>query len=253
MAKAWYPVIDYIACKECGTCVAKCPHGVFDTAKAPTPVVTNPESCIDHCHGCGNRCPVGAITYVGDDTGWTPPNGTQEAEEACCSCGCEAASEKKVVVEYLYLDLQTCDRCIGTDAALDEVMAELTPALKLAGFEIEYNKIEMKTAELAEKYQFLSSPTIRVNGQDICGPVKENSCGCCSEISGTDVACRVFEYNGESYDVPPKEMLAGAILKTVFGGADSCSCGDYKLPDNLKAFYEGKTSKSACSCGGSCC
>jgi len=253
MAKAWYPVIDYIACKECGTCVAKCPHGVFDTAKAPTPVVTNPESCIDHCHSCGNRCPVGAITYVGDDTGWTPPNGTQEAEEACCSCGCEAASEKKVVVEYLYLDLQTCDRCIGTDAALDEVMEELTPALKLAGFEIEYNKIEMKTAELAAKYQFLSSPTIRVNGQDICGPVKENSCGCCSEISGTDVACRVFEYNGESYDVPPKEMLAEAILKTVFGATDSCSCGDYKLPDNLKSFYEGKTSKSACSCGGSCC
>lgn len=253
MAKTWYPVIDYIACKECGTCVAKCPHGVFDTAKAPTPVVTNPEFCVDHCHGCGNRCPVGAITYVGENTGWTPPNGTRESEEACCSCGCEAPSEKKVIVEYLFLDLQSCDRCIGTDAALDEVMATLTPALKLAGFEIEYSKLEMKTAELAAKYQFLSSPTIRVNGQDICGSVKENSCGCCSEISGTDVACRVFEYKGESYDVPPKEMLAGAILKTAFGAADSCSCGGYQLPDNLKTFYEGKTGKSACSCGGSCC
>lgn len=253
MAKTWYPVIDYIACKECGTCVTKCPHGVFDTAKAPAPVVTNPEACVDHCHGCGNRCPVGAIAYVGDDTGWTPPNGTPESEEACCSCGCEAPSEKKIVVEYLYLDLHTCDRCIGTDAVLDEVMAALTPALKLAGFEIKYNKIEMETAELAAKYQFLSSPTIRVNGQDVCGPIKENSCGCCSEISGTDVACRVFEYNGESYDVPPKEMLAGAILKTIFGTTGGCSCCDYKLPDNLKTFYEGKSGKSACSCGGSCC
>lgn len=87
MAKTWYPVIDYITCKECGTCVAKCPHGVYDTAKVPSPIVKNPEACVDHCHGCGNRCPVGAITYVGEDTGWSPPNGTQESAESCCSCG----------------------------------------------------------------------------------------------------------------------------------------------------------------------
>lgn len=253
MAKTWYPVIDYLVCAECGTCVAKCPHGVYDAAKAPSPVVTNPEACIDHCHGCGNRCPVGAITYVGDDTGWTPPNGSQEPTESCCSCGCEASPEKKVTVEYLFLDLQSCDRCIGMGTALDEAMATLTPALQLYGYEVVYNKIEIKTAELAERFKLLSSPTIRVNGQDICGPVKENSCGCCSEISGTDVNCRIFEYRGESYEVPPKELLAEAILKTIFAKTDDCVCGNYQLPDNLKAFYEGKTSKSACSCGGSCC
>jgi len=254
MAKTWYPVIDYLTCVECGTCVAKCPHGVYDATKAPSPVVKNPEACVDHCHGCGNRCPVGAITYVGEDTDWTPPNGEPTAEEACCSCGCEAASEKKLVVEYLYLDLQTCDRCIGTDNVLDEVMLTLTPALKLAGFEVEYHKVEMGTAELATQYQFLSSPTIRVNGQDICQSVAENSCGCCSDISGTDVDCRVFEYNGESYEVPPKEMLAEAILQAVFGQAKAgCSCGGYELPKNLKTFFEGKTKKSGCSCGGDCC
>lgn len=254
MAKTWYPVIDYLTCVECGTCVAKCPHQVYDTAKAPSPIVKNPEACVDHCHGCGNRCPVGAITYVGDDTGWMPPNGIQEAEDACCSCGCEATSEKKIVVEYLYLDLQTCDRCIGTDNVLDEVMLTLTPALKLAGFEVVYNKVEMKTAEIAGKYQFLSSPTIRVNGQDICQSVAENSCGCCSEISGTDVDCRVFEYNGEAYEVAPKEMLAEAILQAVFGQSETgCSCSSYELPENLKTFFEGKTKKSGCSCGGDCC
>lgn len=249
MAKTWYPVIDYLTCAECGACVAQCPHGVYASAKAPTPFVLNPEACADHCHGCGNRCPVGAITYVGDDTGWTPPNGTQQSKEACRSCECEASSEKKIVVEYLYLDLQICDRCIRTDAVLDEVMAKLTPALRLAGFDIEYNKIEMKTAELAERYEFFSSPTIRVNGRDICTSVKENTCGCCSEISGADVDCRVFEYKGESHEVPPQEMLAEAVLRTIFGTAGNCSCGSYKLPDNLKAFYEGKTNKSACSCG----
>ncbi|MEA5144347.1 MAG: DUF2703 domain-containing protein [Oscillibacter sp.] len=254
MAKTWYPVVDYLICKECGTCIAKCPHGVYDIAKAPSPVVTNPGACIDHCHGCGNRCPVGAITYVGDDTGWTPPNGEQTAVESCCSCGYEASSEKKIVVEYLYLDLKTCDRCIGTDNVLDEVMLTLTPALELAGYEVEYKKVKMDTAKIAEQFRFLSSPTIRVNGQDICHSVAENSCGCCSDISGTDVDCRVFEYNGDTFEVPPKEMLAKAVLQTVFGQTETgCSCGDYTLPDNLKAFFKGKSSKTVCSCGGGCC
>lgn len=252
MAKTWYPVIDYLTCIECGTCVAKCPHGVYDMAKAPSPVVKKPEASVDHCHGCGNLCPVGAITYVGEDTGWTPQN--REQAESCCSCGCGMASERKIVVEYFYLDLETCDRCIGTDNVLDEVMMTLTPALNITGFEVEYNKIEMKTAEIATQYKFLSSPTIRVNGQDICQSVAENSCGCCSDISRTDVSCRVFEYNEEIYEVPPKEMIAEAILKAVFGQAEAgCSCEEYELPENLREFFEGKKSKSSCSCGGNCC
>ena len=252
MAKTWYPVIDYLTCIECGACISKCSHGVYDKAKAPSPVVKNPQACVDHCHGCGNICPVGAITYVGEDIGWTLPKAEQTTQEACCSCG-GAASEKKIVVEYLYLDLHTCDRCIGTDNVLDEVMLTLTPSLQLAGYGVVYNKVEMEMAELAKKYQFLSSPTIRVNGLDICMSVKENSCGCCSEISGADVDCRVFEYNGETYEVPPKEMLAETILRTVFGPPESgCSCGGYKLPENLETFFAGKTN-TKCACGGNCC
>jgi NAD-dependent dihydropyrimidine dehydrogenase PreA subunit len=251
MAEKWYPVIDYAACIECGTCVAKCPHNVYDAAKAPSPVVKDPQSCVDHCHGCGNRCPAGAITYVGDDTGWIPPNGERQTEESCCSCGC--SNSKRILVEYLYLDLKTCDRCIGTSGVLDEVVMVLTPALSLAGYEVQYDKVEMKTAELAEQYRFLSSPTIRVNGQDICQSVSENSCGCCGEISGTDVDCRVFEYGGETYEVPPKEMLAEAILKGVSGAPNGCSCGEYRLPDNLRAFYDGKSSKSDRACVKSSC
>lgn len=66
MAKKWYPVIDILTCVECGTCVEFCPHGVYDKQKAPVPVVVNPDSCIDHCHGCQKKCPSGAISYVGD-------------------------------------------------------------------------------------------------------------------------------------------------------------------------------------------
>lgn len=254
MAKTWYPVIDYLSCAECGMCVGFCPHGVYDVVKAPSPVVIQPEHCINHCHACGNNCPNGAITYVGDDTGWVPPHGEMpvETNEPCC-CGGEAA-DKTVSVEYLYLDLQTCDRCIGTDAVLEEVLQALRPALKLAGYEVTYKKIEVSTQKLAMQYHFLSSPSIRVNEQDIIGSVTETACGCCSEISGTDVDCRAYEYEGKTYDVPPKEMLAKAILTAVFVKKDSCSCGGYELPENLKRFFKGKTTKEPeCSCGSNCC
>ncbi len=254
MAKMWYPVIDYAVCADCGTCVEHCTHGVYDKLKAPSAVVVYPDGCVDHCHGCGNKCPTGAISYVGDDTDWTPPNGKPETEKPCCDCDCGDTSGNKVLVEYLYLDLNSCERCIGTDKVLDEVMLVLTPALRLAGFDVEYRKAEMASAEIALKYRFLSSPTVRVNGKDICKSVKENSCSCCGEISGSDVDCRVFEFNGEVFEVPPKEMLAKEILSAVFDKADGdYSCGDYELPENLRAFFDGKRNVSSCKCGcGNC-
>jgi len=74
MGKLWYPVIDDSTCIECGNCTEKCMHDVYDKAKAPAPTVVYPDGCIDHCHGCGNLCPSGSITYQGEDTGWVPPN-----------------------------------------------------------------------------------------------------------------------------------------------------------------------------------
>jgi MinD superfamily P-loop ATPase containing an inserted ferredoxin domain len=250
MAKTWYPVIDYLVCKECGSCVKKCSHGVYAKKKSPTPVVIQPESCVDHCHGCGNLCPQGAITYVGDDTGWMPPNSEKRENETACCCGGENKNaEKKVLIEYLYLDLKSCGRCIGTDTVLDEVLTVIAPALSLAGYQAAVRKTEIETAEMAAKYKFLASPTIRVNGRDIFKTVTENACGCCSNISGSSVDCRTFEYKNETYEVPPKELIAKAVLQCVFGNpSDEISSEEYALPQNLKDFFAGKISKQKCSC-----
>ena len=124
--------------------------------------------------------------------------------------------QKSVKIEYLYLDLNTCDRCCGTDVVLDEVVSLLRPVLETAGYQLDYEKVEMTTVKDAVRYEFLSSPTIRVNGKDICTSVKENACGCCSDISGTDVTCRVFTYEGADYEVAPKAMLVEEILRRVF-------------------------------------
>jgi len=87
MAERWYPVIDYSVCVECGSCSSFCRHGVYDRAKTPSPVVVDPAACVNRCHGCGDRCPVGAIAYVGDDTGWQPPHGRRSGDEGGCGCG----------------------------------------------------------------------------------------------------------------------------------------------------------------------
>ena len=173
----------------------------------------------------------------------------------CCSSATEEMGNKKILLEYLYLDLDVCNRCIGTEQVLDEVVTTLTPAIQLGGFEVEYRKIKMETPELAQQYQFESSPTIRINGKDICLNVQENPCDCCSDISGTNVDCRTFEYKGQSYEVPPKEMLAEVILQAVFSSTKEkcCADGEYALPENLEVFYKGKTEKSDCGCGSGCC
>ena len=173
-----------------------------------------------------------------------------------CCCGescCNGSDAKTVLVQYLYLDLKTCDRCIGADTVLEEVLLTISPALETAGYSVTLQKAKIANEELAKEYHFLASPTIRVNGHDICGTVEENACGCCGEISGTDVTCRTFAYEGQTYEVPPKAMLAEQILKAALGTEPSgCVCGEYTLPENLKNFFAGKEAKTDCCCGGSC-
>jgi NAD-dependent dihydropyrimidine dehydrogenase PreA subunit len=76
MSKTWYPMINSEKCAECGACVEKCTHGVYNKEKAPRPVVVYPEGCVQGCKGCGNLCPNGAIEYFGD------------AAPAAAECGC---------------------------------------------------------------------------------------------------------------------------------------------------------------------
>ena len=120
------------------------------------------------------------------------------------------------------------------------------------------NQVEvpsMTTREIAQQHRFLSSPTIRVNGRDICTKVAENDCGCCGEISGAQVDCRVFKYGGKIFEVPPKAMLANAVLSAIFrSDIDVEQDQIFTMPENLTRFYNGKQSKSGCTCEAeNCC
>ena len=162
-----------------------------------------------------------------------------------CCCGqmpTDKNTKKLFRIEYLYLDLKTCDRCMDTDKLLDEVVEVIKPALQLAGYEVRYRKHEMSTEQIAQRFEFVSSPTIRVNGVDIFGDVIENDCGCCGDIAGVAVDCRAYEIDGQIYDVPTKQMLAKALLKSI-DKRPPCNKPEYMMPDNLKRFFEGKANK----------
>ena len=50
MSKKWYPVIDVEKCSECGACINKCSHGVYDkTSSFPKVIYT--DGCVDGCRG----------------------------------------------------------------------------------------------------------------------------------------------------------------------------------------------------------
>ena len=165
--------------------------------------------------------------------------------QGCCSCGSNCCApkqeKKKILIDFLYLDLSVCERCQGAEKNLDEAIDEVSGVLKAAGFEITVNKINVTSKELAEKHQFISSPTIRINGKDIELEVRESACRDCGDLCGEDVDCRVWVYDGIEYTEPPKALIVNAILKEVYGDQKTgpVKKEEYRLPNNLQVFFNG--------------
>lgn len=171
----------------------------------------------------------------------------------CCGTGCYGSAgsleeTRQVVVDFLYLDLNVCEWCKGTEKNLEEAIVSISNVLGLAGIEVVLNKINVNTEELAIKYKFISSPTIRVNGRDIQMEVREKPCDSCGDLCGEEVCCRVWVYKGQEYTMPPTALIAEGLLKGIFGCEDVPEeDADYVLPENLKRFYSAMKNKNQCS------
>lgn len=171
----------------------------------------------------------------------------KDNSSACCSCGpdcCGAPKEvkresKRIVIDFLFLDLSVCTRCQGADTNLEEALSEVSKILEATGVEVVVNKINVINEELAKKHRFITSPTIRLNGRDIQMDFKESLCESCGDLCGDEVDCRIWIYQGKEYTVPPKAMIIESLLREVYGGDNKQKEEtEYSLPDNLKKFYE---------------
>lgn len=172
------------------------------------------------------------------------------AQNGCCSgaaagavncCVPGATIGKRLLIEFMFIDLTVCDRCLGTDASLEEAVAEVASVLKATGYEIEIRKMLVESEGQAEELGFVSSPTIRINGQDIQLEGKESLCESCGDVCGEDVDCRVWVWQGREYNTPPKAMIIDAILRHVYGGQQTTRQAFKGVPDNLKRFFAAKS------------
>lgn len=155
-------------------------------------------------------------------------------------------AERKLEIELLYLDLDVCERCQGTEKSLEEALAEVSRVLEATGVEVEVKKIHVQSEEQARQLGFVSSPTIRINGRDIQLEVRESLCESCGDLCGENVNCRVWVYQGREYTVPPKGMIIEAILRAVYGRpAEAGQEQPRELPENLRRFFAGRQKREA--------
>jgi hypothetical protein len=166
-----------------------------------------------------------------------------------CNAGCCGRTEQdqieeknKIVIDFLYLDLDVCNRCQGTDEGLEEAIEDVAKVLELTGVDIVVNKIHINSREKAIQHKFLTSPTIRVNGRDIQMEFKESLCESCGDLCDDEVDCRVWVYKGKEYNVPPKAMIVDAILREVYASKGTSSDEEinkepYNIPENLENFF----------------
>jgi hypothetical protein len=152
---------------------------------------------------------------------------------------------QRVEIDFYYLDLKTCARCVGTDRNLDAAMEEVSGILQTAGVEAVVRKSLVGSEAEALDLAFFSSPTIRVNGQDIALEFRESRCDDCEACAGNgEINCRVWVFRGREYSAAPKAMIVDAVLREIYGGtrqtvpARPAASG---LPEDLKRFFSGKS------------
>jgi hypothetical protein len=157
-------------------------------------------------------------------------------------------ARQRINIDFLYIDLEVCERCIKTHTNLELALSEISHILEMAGVEVTLRKTLVASEAQAESLGFFSSPTLRVNGKDIALEFLESRCASCEACAcnGT-VNCRVWVFQGKEHTEAPKEMIIDAILKEVYGPmpAQESSVQSREVPEDLRRFFKGKAAKTA--------
>lgn len=148
---------------------------------------------------------------------------------------------RTVAVDFLYLDLSTCRRCGGTEANLERALAVLEGVLQATGVRVELRRLHVRSLEQARELQFVTSPTIRVDGRDIAPEPLESACGTDGCDCGPGAACRLWPYAGEDHTAAPIALIIDAILSALYAAPTTADTPtSYELPDNLVRVFAGR-------------
>ena len=102
-----------------------------------------------------------------------------------------------ITVDILYNE--ACEHYLKTIQYIKNILAE-------EGIDAVVNEINVATEEQAKQFNFVGSPTIRINGEDIESEAEQRQ----GHIRGM---CRVYSYKGQMYVIPQKEFIRAALKK----------------------------------------
>lgn len=170
--------------------------------------------------------------------------------QCCTATSSSCCSPRKMTVDLLYIDRDVCTRCQGADTVLDEALADAVPVLRAMGIEVEVRRTLVETEDMAIEHRLESSPTIRINGQDIQPEVEETTCESCGTLVASGaVDCRVWTWQGQQFASPPKGLIVEALMKAAVAPPTSAEDTPYSVPENLRLFFQNKsTDGTGCGC-----
>lgn len=110
------------------------------------------------------------------------------------------------------MDKGTCLRCSKTGKTLNQIISELKKELKTKGIQIKFIETKLSEKEIQQSNMILinskSLETILSGAK-----VDENYCSSCTCLTGNETYCRTIEYNGETYEEIPEEIIRKAVFK----------------------------------------
>lgn len=164
----------------------------------------------------------------------------------------QSNTTKKIEIDFMYIDLEVCTRCKGTDANLAIALNSVADVLEASGAEVVLRKTLVDSEQKALELGFASSPTIRVNGRDIALEFRESNCTSCGEACNGETDCRVWVYRGQEHTEAPVSMIVDAILSAVYSVREQVlkpqPKNDNAVPENLKRFFINKAAKQQSCC-----
>ncbi|MBL8896949.1 MAG: DUF2703 domain-containing protein [Planctomycetes bacterium] len=183
------------------------------------------------------------------------------AGPSCCPGAASSdAPPRRLEVELLALDLATCTRCLDASAAIEAALRQLEPVLAEVGMEVRFVQRVVRSEAEAVKHRLVSSPTLRIQGEDVALELRESRCSdCCALADGSAVDCRVWLWQGREHSSPPKALFLDALLKGYARAlaappASAASEAPFVLPENLRRFFAARANAALHGdAHGSCC
>jgi hypothetical protein len=166
-----------------------------------------------------------------------------------------AAATRRLDVELLVIDLETCARCVPTGAQLREALELVAPVAEALDVRLTYRETVVQTPAEAKARALLSSPTIRINGRDIEQDIRESECESCGDLTegGVSVDCREWHYRGQVYTAAPLPFLLETLMEGMLRLDEMPPTKPEplaELPENLELYFANKKPAASSGC---CC